>query len=347
MRLQGDVAIIAHLAADPETLSMLAPVSFYSHFVRTGSDDGARVDFQDMVTQLVAHIYPGVRSIRANPGDWGIDTFVGEIDSGYVTVWQSKYFINGVGNTQKAQIRESFKSAIKSAKEQGHTISQWVLCIPVSMDGPTTKWWDNWKRKNAKSSGIPIELWDETRLQQLLMTPEARNVRSTYYEIGQSTVSNPPVLEPPDSEDYDTALFVRQLREAGHSEIDAAKREFFNAEIVARDVLDKGVPAEVRELGSADASVHSLWEHRFNTKCVSSEDDLLPGLHGEVMADVRAERDSLMPLVTTDLVHVCGMVHRVVEDRRAGWVRGWRSIADAEGDVPGTSPESVASEVAG
>ena len=305
----------------------MQPISFHSHIVRTGSEEGARADFQRMVTDLLAAVLPGVRAVRANPGDWGIDTFVGRLDSGSVTIWQSKFFLDDIDKSQKDQIREAFKSASTNAKRHGFEIGQWVLCIPTSMDGPATKWWDGWRRRTASANDVAIELWDETQLRKRLISPEGQDVRHFYYGLGKVLPDELAVLQLPEGETYEHALFVRQLLEAEHSELSAAKREFFNADLIAREVRDKGVPEEVAQLVAADAAVNSLWEHRYNDACSRESGRLLPGLHADVMADIRSERSSLMPIITTSLIHTCGLVHRVVEEGRAGWVRDWRNIA--------------------
>jgi tetratricopeptide (TPR) repeat protein len=158
------------------------PISFRAHEVRTGSIDGGRVDFQQMIAQLIRTTTPSVRSVAANPGDWGIDAFVGSL-ANEIVVWQSKYFINGVGPAQQKQIRESFTSLIATAANQGFIVRRWVLCIPVSMDGPMTKWWDAWKKRQEKANNIEIGLWDETELVSLLLRPGADAVRVHYYSI--------------------------------------------------------------------------------------------------------------------------------------------------------------------
>lgn len=307
------------------------PISFHAHEVRTGSPDGARSDYEKMVTQLVASTTPGVRSVEANPGDWGIDTFVGELDqSGRATIWQSKFFIDGVESSQKHQIREAFKSAVRAAKEHGYELDSWILCVPCSMDGPTTVWWDRWAKKQSKETGVPIVLWDETELINRILSTEGERVRLHYY--GRANEASPEereVAAVPDGNDLDSALFVRQLSEAGHVELDSAKREFFNADLMAREVMDKGVPAELMALAAADADVQAIWEHRFNSACVTTQGRQLPTLHVDVMADIRSERASLMPRLTGNIVHVCGIAHRVVEDGRAGWVRDWRDVASS------------------
>ena len=191
---------------------------------------------------------------------------------------------------------------------------------------------------------LSLTLGRDPKLRRRLLSREGEPVRSHYY--GRSIAARPPeprtVLDPPDGAPFDSALFVRQLREAGHAELEAAKREYFNAEILAREVLDKGVRHELRGLRDGDASIHSLWEHQFNAACEEHAENRLPGLHRGVMADVRVERSSLMASLKPGLVHLYGMVHRVVEDGRAGCAllarvgRGTPSRAAWRGCGPGT-----------
>jgi hypothetical protein len=56
--------------------------------------------------------------VEANPGDWGLDVVVGDIDD-LLSVWQAKFFIDGVGDVQKGQIRESFGRVTAKAKKKG------------------------------------------------------------------------------------------------------------------------------------------------------------------------------------------------------------------------------------
>lgn len=307
-----------------------ARINFSAHQARANAQ-GARQDFEEMIGQLVHAVRPGVaRMIAANPGDWGIDVFVGDL-GGSVIVWQSKYFMPEVaGNTHQAQIRESFDSAAKNAAEQGFKLTQWILCVPSRMDGPTAKWWDRWKRKKERESGVVIDLWDETELRSLLISPDAESVRRHYYDPAQATRPEAAVvgLAEEDADRLETALFVRQLREAGHVEVTASKQQFFNAEVMAREIVDKGVPTEVAALSSADAVVHSLWEDHFNEACQTHQDARLPGLHRSVMSEIRAQHAALGAGLPGGPVHSCGLMHRVVDNRRAGWVRHWRQVAD-------------------
>jgi hypothetical protein len=305
------------------------PINFAAHQFRAGNMAGARDDFEQMLAMLVAAVHPGARLISANPGDWGIDVLVGEL-SGLVVIWQSKYFWPAVTRSRQAQIRDSFESAHRNALRNGYRLARWVLCVPSSMDAPTAQWWDNWRARKQRETGVVIDLWHETTLRTLLVTPDAAHVRRHYYDpyVPGAAPRAPvrPVL-PEAAVGFDRALFVRQLRAAGHVEVAAAVREFFNADLMAREITDKGVPGEVAALSEADALVHAIWEAGFNVAVARSPDDArLPGLHAGVMHDIR-ESVAFPEVLRAGPVHRCGLMHLVVEDRRAGWVLHWRRVA--------------------
>ncbi|WP_236653302.1 serine/threonine protein kinase [Streptacidiphilus melanogenes] len=299
-----------------------------AHQLRTGGMGGARDDFEAMISELAASTTPNVRMISANPGDWGIDAFAGDL-GGAITVWQSKYFHPATTAAHQQSIRDSFASALKAAEANGHKVEIWILCIPSSMDGPTAKWWDGWKKRQERDHGLVVRLWDETELRKALHSPEGDHVRRAYYEpftpapVQEQTRA---VVEVDDQRaaEFDSALFVRQLIEAGHVELDSAKQQFFNADLVAREIAHKAVLTEVAALTSADATLHGLWEMNFNECCA---EDALPALHGRVWREVRNEHPNLPKVLRLELAHSWGLVHRLVDNRKAGWVKHWRQIA--------------------
>jgi WD40 repeat protein len=154
-------------------------ITFAAHQVRAGLT-GASEDFEQMLALLVRATSGDGNLVFANPGDWGIDVLVGDL-RGRVTVWQAKYFMRGVARSQQSQIAASFDSASRAAASHGYTLERWVLCIPASLDPPTTQWWAGWKAEQERDSGVSIELWDETILRGLLLRPEAGDVRRHYY----------------------------------------------------------------------------------------------------------------------------------------------------------------------
>ncbi|MEO3816555.1 serine/threonine protein kinase [Plantactinospora sp. B24E8] len=153
-------------------------INFSVHQARAGAA-GAPEDFEQMLALLVQATSGEANLVFANPGDWGIDVLVGDLH-GQVSIWQAKYFIRGVGESQRRQIEHSLRSALNAASADGHRIARWVLCIPSSMDAPTTRWWHRWRTERQRD--VPrIELWDETELRRLLLQPAAAHVRRHYY----------------------------------------------------------------------------------------------------------------------------------------------------------------------
>ncbi|ONH59853.1 serine/threonine protein kinase [Frankia sp. CcI49] len=169
-------------------------VNFRAHELNTGSAAGARADFEQMVAQLVDVFYPGARQVSANPGDGGIDVFHGRLD-GRIIVWQSKYFMPQVVRSHRDQIRESFASAQKNARAHGYVIDEWILCVPSSMDHPTTLWWDGWRRAQEAETSTRIDIWDETGLRSRLAQPAAGAVLAAYYPAHTRSRTSPPGAE--------------------------------------------------------------------------------------------------------------------------------------------------------
>jgi hypothetical protein len=306
------------------------PFNQHSLISRIGNEDGARQEFARLVAAFAELQSPGVRRIRENPGDWGIDAFVGQLDA-EVSVWQAKFFIDQISNTQKSQIRDSFKSAREAATKNGYRLAAWTLCIPIDMDGPETQWWDRWKRKQEREHGVTISLWDKTKLDQLLRSPDAAEIDAEFFP--PHTKSRPaalPVQPLPAGTTYDHMLFIKQLRAAQIIELDAAREEFFNAELLTREVQDKAVPEHVLRLGTVRSEVRSLWSLEYNGACSANPDsDLLPELHPKVMRSIRDYHNAQPdPPLRMSVVHRLGTMHQVVEGGDAGWVRNFRALAE-------------------
>ncbi|WP_329084874.1 MULTISPECIES: hypothetical protein [unclassified Streptosporangium] len=156
------------------------PIHFLAHQQRKGVA-GASEDFEQMLGLLVqAHTGEETNLVQANPGDWGIDVLVGNLND-RVSIWQAKYFVKEFGESQKAQVRKSFQSALKYASDKKYDVERWVLCVPCSMDPPALRWWHSWRRQQQAATGIRIELWDENELRRLLSSPKAADLRRLYY----------------------------------------------------------------------------------------------------------------------------------------------------------------------
>lgn len=330
-------------------------VDFRVHAVRGNGDEFGRVDFHRMLTALIKVKQPTATEVRADPGDWGIDTFVGSL-AGQVSVWQSKYFYDRVGPSQQAQIRESFASAMKHADANGYTVESWTLCVATTLSAPERRWWDGktkaWRRDRP---GVRVDLWDEPALRSLLMSPDAAHVFDEFYGPARdwsATPASPAVSAVPvlrDTPSYSGALFMRQLNVAGASETDTQRQAYFSAEILARDIAERAVPAQIAALLEQDAEVHALWEeHWLDPARTPTPDDYGPSAR-RLLAGVLSALRGLPPpsVVPARTAHVRGMLHRVVEDGRAGWVYDWRDVAGEHRALRAAAVPAAAAVTAG
>ena len=112
--------------------------------VQKYDEASARTKFEIICEGLFRKLNPKktVRTIRLNQGDGGIDIFIGEIGIEPIDVIQCKFFVNGIDESQKSQIRESFKTVIESKE---YKAKSWTLCIINILDLQQNKWWSTWK----------------------------------------------------------------------------------------------------------------------------------------------------------------------------------------------------------
>ncbi len=304
----------------------------FNQLIGEGGKEGAREKFERLVAQLVILQIPTARRLGADPGDWGVDVFAGEIDD-VISVWQAKFFIDGVEGSQQDQIRDSFKQVLAKSKSEGFDVDVWTLCIPVDLGPKAEKWWVSWRRRQKAETGVRIELWDRTRLENLLLAPDAAGILSHYFPTMAPAVAQlPQVLDLPEDIRYDDMLFVQQLEAAHIREHSSAKQQFFNAELLSRDVVDKRIPEHVQALQAERADLRSIWEDRYNRACAqpASQDGLLPALHPDVMEAIERRHnggDRVSPL-PMHLVHRKGAMHQVVQSGQAGWIKDYRRLVN-------------------
>lgn len=321
----------------------------------------ARAEFERLIEDIVALKHPDVRAVRANPGDWGIDAFVGQLaEGGSVVVWQAKYFIDDFDKTQKDDVTRSYNAARAAATREGYALDSWTLCIPRTLDGPESKWWANWKRNRSKDN-VHFDLMDEGEIRRRLMAPGAEHVRAHYFNpvvvVPLTTASNPSTAadedavrslhELEDEAQYTDTLFVRQMEAAQLMETRSAREAFFNAEILTQEVEDKAVPAELDKLRRWRMRVSSTWETAFNTACQTAHDDQLPGLFQHVMDAIELRHGEEATALRASIIHGMGLMHQRVDNERAGWVRNWRSVASIHDVVSRSRQSELATRSAG
>ena len=149
---------------------------------RFAGPSGARDAFERLIADIVGIVHPDVQEVQANPGDWGIDAYVGDLGKeGEVHIWQSKYFIDGFAKTQQGDVRDSYNSAQKAAQKNGYKIASWTLCIPCELDGPMLTWWEGWKKRMSKANTLTVSLETAGRLRRRLQASAAADVRNHYF----------------------------------------------------------------------------------------------------------------------------------------------------------------------
>jgi hypothetical protein len=131
---------------------------------------GARNKFESICETLFKQIYPDkyVKTVKANPGDEGIDVLIGEIGMESIDVIQCKFFPNSFDQSQKAQIKKSFNTALDSTK---FDVKSWSLCIINVFDIDQHIWWNKWKNEEIIKRGLDknfIHLKDGNDLIDLL-----------------------------------------------------------------------------------------------------------------------------------------------------------------------------------
>lgn len=141
-----------------------------------------RQAFEDLVGMLLADAGRIDRRLRIFCGDGGIDGYQGEFTKGRgLTVYQSKYFTKPWGDSQKQQIRDSFRRAAESTE---FNLEQWLLCIPVRLTLKDVRWFDEWRSKQS----VPIELVEGDELTQLLQGDSGARTRQCFRDWGVFSV---------------------------------------------------------------------------------------------------------------------------------------------------------------
>ena len=166
-----------------------------------GGIEGARAAFETACETLFRKIHSDqdVSQIEVKQGDGGIDIFIGSLGVEPITVIQCKFFLYDFGDSQKDQIRKSFKTAIESEK---YELERWILCIPSVMDIDSTSWWFKWRKKitdnleknesfiSLKNGNELIDLMKEYGLyNQIFQTVESNNLsKQLLLEIGEKSL---------------------------------------------------------------------------------------------------------------------------------------------------------------
>lgn len=315
--------------APPLTLVRTGLIDFQYLAHRAGSPAGGRELFEKLALQLIKLDHPQAQNVRPMPGDWGIDGFVGELDD-VVSIWQAKYFIERFDTSQKSQITKSIKKALKAAAKNGYKVKAWTLCVPIDLEADAHVWFTKLKRELRKA-GVICQLWAANDLERFMLREDGEAIRRYFFPSENDAEPLRPIEDLPDANTMESSLFVKQLREAGTTQLKRAKIEFFNAEIMSRDVHAKRDARELDELISVRGEVHSRWAHRFDAACETETTDpvRLPGLRSRVMTAIEDGFNASPPKVLrTRVLHHFGIAHQLCDEGEIGWVRDYQRLVD-------------------
>ena len=119
--------------------------------------------------------------VNGSGGDGGVEAY-GILDTGDIIGVQSKWFLSKLGSTQFSQIENSFYTAVKVRPQ----IKRYIVCIPrnltsekmvkgnqVAKSTEESKWVSLVEKFKQATPDVLVELWDETVIQEKLMTYQA------------------------------------------------------------------------------------------------------------------------------------------------------------------------------
>lgn len=130
----------------------------FRHFRDKYQDAGARDIFETATRELIAAMFPNdsVETILASQGDDGIDIVKGNIGIEPISVYQCKFFLDKIDNSQRTQIKKSLKTAIES---KNYTLKEWILVVPkFNLTLSEQKWWDKLKVTTKNDVNLDIDL---------------------------------------------------------------------------------------------------------------------------------------------------------------------------------------------
>lgn len=304
------------------------------------TEPGARHVFELLVTQCVRSTYPTATTVRAAPGDEGIDTIYGTFGKS-LHVWQSKYFPDGIGEDQKKQIRSSFKRCMEGPS--GEDVDKWTLCVPCALSMPERRWWQGWKRRNEKKHDIQIEMWAHDAFVAFHSKPDLARVFQRAMRRGEDPLAPDVAMDMarsmvlaeerrsslvrlPSNDQYSEAVFVRKLEAAGVRTHLAKRAAFYNYEIQRASIDARGDECEIQALDDLLVRTHALWEEEF----IRAGDEAL-GRQFVVHVDSRIREEDTRRLATElpfQVLHKQGALYACADDCTAGWTADHHLLAE-------------------
>lgn len=302
----------------------------FEYLVGVHSEAGAREIFERICVNLFQSMYGSpVKSVKVSKGDGGIDVLVGELPNPE-KVYQCKFFLNGLGDGQRQQIRKSFKTVISN-----YNIKEWRLCLPCILNQQELLWWSKWKNEQSESTGIHIELCDGSYLihqlksqnmydrefdddirqqLELILTQLNQQKQKIFEEVIYDDMDN---IE----DEYNDFIFVKMLESAGIFDTNEYKIDFFNAEISRQESLSKDEIKGLKIYNNLKSKVLSLWKTQF--KLYNSSKNGQELLLRTYLRIEDLDSTTLQTSPEYNLLAKKGILHQLANDRKLGWVSNY------------------------
>jgi hypothetical protein len=129
--------------------------------------------FEDLCFQIISARHPNANATRVGDlgGDKGVDFFQGNLIDG-PTIWQCKFFKNGIKSPQKTQIKHSLRTAIQNFQPK-----RWVLCVPIDLNVNAHTWFQRLRREYQGRADLG--LFQASQIVRELL--HRRNIRNMFF----------------------------------------------------------------------------------------------------------------------------------------------------------------------
>jgi len=292
--------------------------------------DGARYVFQTACEKAFKKEFENTFSVRCNPGDEGIDIFVGDFTEPII-VYQCKYFIQSIGDSQRKQILDSFKKSVESKE---YTLKEWYLCIPIALDISEHKWWASWKNKVSKEYKIKIGLKDSVELldlfrkhkidEEVFDLEEKTKIDEIHKKLIERRNTLKDVLSKPPELDYSDSIFISKLKSANITEhLNNYETQFFNAEILEKTIKSKDITKDKIELEGLKLNIHDLWLTQYTKLADRDDGNILIGTVNERIEDLN--ETVLKTEIDASILEKKGILHQYANNCEIGWVKAYKT----------------------
>ncbi len=297
----------------------------FNIFIRRWTLEGARSYFEEFISEFLRIKYKynsSIRTLRKNPGDWGIDVILGNLDN-FNIIWQCKFFHDKLGTSQKAQIRGSYNDLLKNSREKGFKIYRWVLCIPIDLDPKEYKWWKKWKEKMEKQDNITISCIMLQDIKDKCSDPAFDRLFRKYFREERRIEIHPSFGDSEILAIEDSSLFIKHINKSDiTTDIINLKRQFYTADYLEKDIEQKSSKYELDNLNHVYDELYSLWELGHNLIYSKRDTDDGNDLFNKIREEVIDKLEYFKGLIPNlGINSIIGLILKMSDRNKIYWTK--------------------------